>query len=428
MMAEDVFDHHYERVRFEISRFPRSDMRSAVRYLLKYARKKRSANRALINHFDKEIFRASIEHLCCAHPGNSSSSLKLSLRGDIMWIRKGWKDFLSDEVLAFLRSRDIVLGNLETPISPDHKVIDWMPDLFSYNSPPAMLDQLAQCFTAVSIINNHSLDQGFAGLRDTIRELKAREILSAGACVGSYGREYEVIRKNGCKVALLAYAWGLKSGRQPKAKDSTRLNIINLCDPSATTDYSMVEEHVRRARRERAQLIICSLHWGHEFELYPTHHMLKVARHLVYLGVDVIMGHHPHVLQPFEIIDVNADRPFAFDNIQDETDPKARKAVVIYSLGNFVSAMYARECLESCVFNLDFLNISGRLVLDSVSYIPTYCMKKPYGKFSPKVVAILEELKKHHPSHMKRVFTESCQNITERLGKALVYDPDRSHR
>lgn len=350
----------------------------------------------------------------------SLPALKISMGGDIMWMRKGWSDFISEEVLSFLQSRDIVLGNLETPVSPSHKVNEYMPDLFSFNSPPEMLDQLARCFTAVSIVNNHCLDQGIEGLHNTIRELDARNILHAGASVYSHGREYEVIKKNGCSVAFLAYAWGLNRGRLPRVADSARLNIINLCDPSAATDYSMVREHIRRARLEGAQLVICSLHWGHEFELYPTYHMLKVARHLVSLGIDVIMGHHPHVLQPFEVIDVNADRPVDFDNIRDETEPKARKAVVIYSLGNFVSAMYTRECLQSSVFNLDFLPENDRLVLDSVSYIPIYCIKKSGGKFSPKVVAVFEELKKHHPPHMKRVFKESCQNIAERLGKAFV--------
>jgi poly-gamma-glutamate synthesis protein (capsule biosynthesis protein) len=370
------------------------------------------------------MFRASIEEACSTRSGNPSSCLKLSLTGDIMWIRKGWNDFLSDEVLAFLQSRDIVLGNLETPVSPEHKVISSVPDLFSYNSPVAMLDHLSQCFTAVSIINNHSLDQGIAGLHNTIRELDARNIMHAGACVHGHGREYLVITRTGFRVGFLAFAWGLNAAKYPDAQLPARLNIVNFCDPVKPVDYTLVEDQIHRMHAEKVDLIVCSLHWGHEFETYPTYHMMTAARHLISLGVDVIMGHHPHVLQPFEIIDVNADRPFGFDNILDETEPKTRKAVVIYSLGNFVSAMYTRECLESSVFNLDFLHVDDRLILDSVSYIPTYCVKKSNGKFSPKVVALLEELKKDHPPRIKRVFTESCWNITARLGKAFAYDPE----
>ena len=182
MMAEDVFEHRYEQVRFEIAKFPLYDIKSIVYYCMKYGKKKRSANRALLSHFHEEKIRAPLRHPRLIRSGkhSSASDLKVSLTGDIMWIRKGWNEFLSDEVLSFLQSRDIVLGNLETPVSPDHEVIDWMPDLFSYNSPPAMLDHLAQGFTAVSIINNHSLDQGVAGLCNTLRELDSRDILSAG--------------------------------------------------------------------------------------------------------------------------------------------------------------------------------------------------------------------------------------------------------
>ena len=394
-MAREVFQYRFERVRYEIHQFPLHDIRSGLRYLSKYLFKKYSANPSLAGHFmQKTSSPFAARDRDTRNVGITSlPALKISLAGDIMWMRKGWKKFISEGVLSFLKSRDIVLGNLETPVSSSHKVNENMPDLFSFNSPPEMLDQLARCFTAVSLVNNHCLDQGVVGLYNTICELDERNILHAGACAYDRGREYEVIRKNGCSVAFLAYAWGLNRGRQPKTANAAPLNIMNLCDPSSPIDYSKVREHIRRARLERAQLIICSLHWGHEFEMYPTYHMMKVARHLVSLGVDVIMGHHPHVLQPFEIVDVNADRAFDFDNIRDGAEPKARKAVVIYSLGNFVSAMYTRECLESSVFNLDFLQVDDSLILDSVSCVPIYCMKKSGGKFRPKVVMLFEKLK-----------------------------------
>ena len=422
-MSREVFHHSFERVRYEMHQFPYNDIRSGIRYLAKYLFKKHSVNPTLASHFSQ---KKELPFSACSRDNRGASSaplptLKISMAGDIMWMRTGWGDFISEEVRSFLRSRDIVFGNLETPVSQSHKVNEYKPDLLSYNSPPEMLDQLAPCFTAVSLVNNHCLDQGSEGLYNTIRELETRNILHAGACVSDRGREYEVVRRKGCCVAFLAYAWGLNRGRRPQDADSARLNIMNLCDPSVMTDYSAVREHIRRARLKGAQLIICSLHWGHEFELHPTSHMMNVARHLVSLGVDVIMGHHPHVLQPFEVIDVNADRPTSFDNIRDETEPKARKAVVIYSLGNFVSAMYTRECLQSSIFNLDFLRVDGRLVLDSVSYLPIYCMKRANGKFSPKVLALPEELKKRHAPHTKRVLMEHYRNISAHLGKAFVY-------
>jgi poly-gamma-glutamate synthesis protein (capsule biosynthesis protein) len=424
VMAQEVFEHTYERVRYEITRFPLYDLKSALYYLLKYGGKKYSANPSLIRHFTHTKNTPLTKHDSGTRTEKYSPvpSLKISMVGDIMWMRKGWKEFLSEEVRSFLKGRDIVLGNLETPVSPVHRVIEYMPDLFSFNSPPAMLDQLAQCFTAVSIMNNHCLDQGIAGLFNTIGELDARNILHAGARAYDRGQEYAVIGKKESRIAFLAYAWGLNNVKGPQATSAARLNILNLSDPFKPVDYSIVKEHIRKAREERVDLVICSLHWGHEFEMYPTYHMMKVARDLISLGVDVIMGHHPHVLQPFEIIEVNADRPFDYNNIQDRSRPRARKAVVVYSLGNFVSAMYTKECLQSCIFNLNFVKKDDVLDLDTVSYIPTYCMKKQGGKLSTKVVNLLEELKKEHHPKRKGVLDVSYREITEHLGKAFIDD------
>jgi poly-gamma-glutamate capsule biosynthesis protein CapA/YwtB (metallophosphatase superfamily) len=421
-ISREVFHYRFEQVRYEARQFPLYDVRSVFRYLTKFLFKKHSVNPVLSRHFQQksDALVAACNQDVRTRGIASPLPLTISMVGDIMWMKKGWSDFVSEEVLAFFQTRDIVLGNLETPVSADHKVIEYLPDLFSFNSRPEMLDQLARCFTAVSLVNNHCLDQGIVGLQNTIRELDARNILHAGACAHDHGREYEVIRKTGCCVAFLAYAWGLNRGKQPKAAGAVRLNIMNLSDRSAATDYSLVREHIRKARQEGVQLIICSLHWGHEYELYPTHHMMQIARQLISLGVDVIMGHHPHVLQPFELIDVNADRPVGFDNVRDETDPWERKAVVVYSLGNFVSTMYTRECMQSVVFNLDLLLADGRLVLDAVSCMPIYCMKRSNGEFRPRVVSLLDEMRKPHPPRTKRVFQECCRDITNRLGNIAV--------
>jgi poly-gamma-glutamate synthesis protein (capsule biosynthesis protein) len=311
-----------------------------------------------------------------------------------------------------------VLGNLETPVSSDHRVIECLPDLFSFNGPTTMLDHLARCFSALSVVNNHCLDQGVVGLLNTLRELDERKILHAGACANDRDREYSLIRKNGSTVAFLAYAWGLNRGKDQRYRGPVRLNLLNLCDPSKPTDYSLVEEHVRQARAEQAELIVCSLHWGHEFEMYPTRHMMTIARQLVARGVDVIMGHHPHVVQPFEIIEVNADRPFGFDNVQDRSGPGYRRAIIAYSLGNFVSAMYTRECRQSIIFNIDLVRNNNGLALGSAAYTPVYCMgDRAGGETGAYVVDVLKELKKVQSEKSARELAASYQDIFGRLGR-----------
>jgi poly-gamma-glutamate capsule biosynthesis protein CapA/YwtB (metallophosphatase superfamily) len=418
-IEQEVFTFPYERIRYEAAQFPFYDIRSIIRYVLKYRMKKYSASQALIKHFlqTQLSFNFRTEDKTGLEKSTCAKTLKISMVGDIMWMRKGWNDFISDEVMSFLSGRDIVLGNLETPVSAHHAVIEFMPDIISFNSPPSMLDHLAQCFTAVSIVNNHCLDQGASGLYNTIRELDSRNILYAGARVYGRGREYAIIMQDGWKIAFLAYAWGVNNIIPCKSSHDAALNIINFADPLEPIDYSMATDHVRRAREDGADLVICSLHWGYEFEMYPTFHMMNIARSLISIGVDVIMGHHPHVLQPFEIIDVNADRPIDFQNIRDKSRPETRKAVIAYSLGNFISAMYTKECLESCVLNMDFVGNKGTLILDAISYLPTLCLKKQ-GR--TKVFNLVKELKNEHPSKLQKRFTDSYRGIERHLGSMCM--------
>ncbi len=417
-MTQDVFEKRYERIRYEVTKFSLYNVTSVIQYLRKYRSKKYSANPAIIGHFSRQrsfpIPGSAPDIL--KERGTSVPALRISMVGDIMWMRNGWDGFLSEEVLSFLSQRDIVLGNLETPVSSDHKVIECLPDLFSFNSPTSMLDHLARCFTALSIVNNHCLDQGTLGILNTLKELDARNILHAGACANDRNREYALIRKNGSTVAFLAYAWGLNRGKDQRYRGPVSLNLLSLCDPSKPTDYSLVEEQIRQARAERAELIVCSLHWGHEFEIYPTYHMMTIARQLIARGVDVIMGHHPHVVQPFEIIEVNADRPFGFDNVQDLARPGYRRAVIVYSLGNFVSAMYTRECRQSIIFNIDLVRNNKGLALGSVAYTPVYCMSdRTGGEKGAYVVDILKELRKGTGAKSARELTGSYRDLTERL-------------
>jgi hypothetical protein len=110
---------------------------------------------------------------------------------------------------------------------------------------------------------------------------------------------------------------------------------------------------------------IISLHWGHEFEFYPTPDLMQVGREIVRLGADLIVGTHPHVVQPLEVCFVNGyevrlrqqglDLPALGGRtgclLRDGTSVP-RKALIVYSLGNFVTAMYTRHCRTGLILSL----------------------------------------------------------------------------
>ena len=100
---------------------------------------------------------------------------------------------------------------------------------------------------------------------------------------------------NGIKTALLSYTFDMNGNEYEK---KYLINEVRFNDEDP--DLSLVERHVRLARERGADLVIASIHWGWEFEMYPHKNVMEAARRVMDLGVDVILGSHPHVSQPME--------------------------------------------------------------------------------------------------------------------------------
>jgi hypothetical protein len=122
---------------------------------------------------------------------------------------------------------------------------------------------------------------------------------------------------------------------------------------------------------ESLDIKIISLHWGHEYEYYPDALQIAVARKIVSLGADIIMGSHPHVQQPYDVCSVNG---YKFNSIpieegakslclvQDKMNARPRKALIIYSLGNFITTMVSFYSQIGLIQGLNFVKtLDGHL-------------------------------------------------------------------
>lgn len=125
-----------------------------------------------------------------------------------------------------------------------------------------------------------------------------------------------VVERNGIKIALLSYTCDMNGNEYEKKH---LINEVRFNDEAP--DFSLVERHVARAREKGADCIIASVHWGWEFEMYPHKNIVEAGHKLAELGVDVVLGSHPHVSQPME-------RYRTADG---------KQHLIIYSLGDFVS-------------------------------------------------------------------------------------------
>jgi poly-gamma-glutamate capsule biosynthesis protein CapA/YwtB (metallophosphatase superfamily) len=332
------------------------------KYFAKYRNKKFSAPMEEVRYFDaqRKLLRfVAVEPLSPAHKLRA----KLAMVGDLMWIRNDWETFVAKEILDALNRFDAVLGNLETVISPNFKVPSFLPDYMKFNSHPGLVQSFKKhtggnIFTALSIANNHTMDYSDRGILDTMDFLDSNRILHSGVRKDKAVKRYTTFIRNGIKFGFYAATFGLNDQSEGQRTKLT-LNILPGLAPETGTaiDISQVRAVLAAMDEEEVDFKIVSLHWGFEYEFYPSPKTMQVGREIVAAGADVIMGSHPHVQQPSEICYVNGYEKRhvrlkdQFPSMVDATgcvlkDARggARKALILYSLGNFTTAMYTFLC------------------------------------------------------------------------------------
>lgn len=240
--------------------------------------------------------------------------LKMTFVGDILLAGQAGRiiqetdriEYPFEKVVSVLSRADITFGNLECALTGNivtRNVRQGPNKWFCFKTPPKMGKALVYGgFDIVTLANNHSMNGGERGLKDTIETLNELAIEYIGA-----GQNYEeahelkITEAKGFKIGFLGYSdLGYASATKTKpgiAKVS--LDILNEITEA----------------KNRVDILIISLHWGIEGSTEPTERQRKLAQQIIDAGADLIIGHHPHVLQPIE---------------------KYKGKLIAYSLGNFV--------------------------------------------------------------------------------------------
>jgi poly-gamma-glutamate synthesis protein (capsule biosynthesis protein) len=233
----------------------------------------------------------------------------------------GWGALFSDVSDVFDKA-DFGFVNLETPVAPAHS---HGSKPFLFDAPVALLDGLkANGIKIVSFANNHVMDQGWAGFAETREHLRDEGILFAGSGdTAPLAWKPVIVEANGIKVGWLGMTRWLNGGRNPDKDDLPHVNFFPYPGESAGApgaDEAQVLEAVKEARAQ-CDLLVVSIHWGIEYAPAPRPEDVETAHKMLEAGASVIVGHHPHVLQPVETY-----------KTQD-----GRNTVIFYSLGNFLS-------------------------------------------------------------------------------------------
>ena len=209
--------------------------------------------------------------------------------------------YMFTDIETIIRKYDLKFCNQESIIGGRTIGISGYP---SFNSPDEIGDELVNLgFNLISLANNHTLDKGENAVYYSNSYWKEKGVMTAG----SYSSEEErnkinIYEKNGIKFAFLAYT----TTSNASVKKDYLLNLYSA---------DIVKKDVD-AIKNNVDVIIVSMHWGVENENTPTESQKQIAEYLSSLGVNIVIGHHPHVVQPVEYIN---------------------DTLVIYSLGNFIS-------------------------------------------------------------------------------------------
>ena len=211
---------------------------------------------------------------------------------------------------TLVSSADLAICHLETPLSGPGVRPSGAPRFAAPHQVAAAIRYAG--YDGCSTASNHSIDQGSAGIRTTLGALDAVDVGHAGtARTRSEARRITTYEVDGVTIVHLSYAFGF-NGLQPKHPWEA-----NLIDPAR------IIARARRARREGADLVVVSLHWGIELRHAPSSWQLDVARRLTKSGaIDLIVGHHAHVVQPIR---------------------RVQRRWVAYGAGNSLTGMLAKD-------------------------------------------------------------------------------------
>ncbi|MGD9977145.1 MAG: CapA family protein [Bacteroidales bacterium] len=286
-----------------------------------------------------------------------SSTLSLMFVGDVMGhapqITSAYDEksgtYSYDSVFVRMKDvfalADVVVANLEVTLAGGPYT-----GYPQFSSPDNLVDGLANAGVDVLVTaNNHSVDRGRDGAIRTINVLSQKGIPHTGTFIDSASREGSnplIVEKNGFRLGLLNYTYGTNGIPVPFPV------IVNLIDTA------VIRQDVAKARFLGVDEVIVFIHWGNEYETSPSRTQINLANFMEQLGVRIIIGSHPHVVQRMEA---------AYD-----TDSTTGQ-VVVYSLGNFVSNQRKRYCNGGVVALVQLKkNETGKTQIVEAGYIPVW--------------------------------------------------------
>lgn len=331
-------------------------------------------------------------------PVPKDAELHLVAVGDIMMhhdVKKAARDggfaSLWPEVSPLLKGADVAFGNLETPVAPE----TGRPGApFVFNAPAELPGALKEAgWTVLSTANNHAWDQGSKGLLETHSRLDAAGLAHSGSgATKAEAAKPVVIERNGLRLGLLAFTDVFNSNLNGR-EDRPWVQALDLPEAEAAI----------KALRPTVDALVVSVHWGNEYHLRPSARQRRSAEALVAAGADLVIGHHPHVLQPMGWVEAGG-----------------RKGFVAYSLGNFISNQDRKwqpqdplsegDNRDGVLLQVRFIKPPGAPMRLEPAYEPLWVDNR-WGQPGPRIIRV-RRLVQPEDEAMATVFQQRAKRIS----------------
>ena len=294
-------------------------------------------------------------------------------------------------VAPIVMEYDIAIANLEVTLAG--KPYKGYPQ---FSAPDALAETLvASGFDLILTANNHSCDRGSKGVVRTLDVLDKLGVMHTGTFRSKEERDKNyplMIKQNGMKVAVLNYTYGTNGLTVSKPL------IINYIDSA------VIRKDVEKAKKLNADYIICNMHWGREYKSLPDGYEKKWEAFCYNVGVDMVIGGHPHVVQPIV-----------------KKEIKGKEKLTAWSLGNFVSNMSVRYTRGGLMVGAKVKKENKTTSLSDAEYWLVYVHKKQEGAVKQYYILPEFDYNTYRPgffsseelSKMNRFFSDSRKLFKE---------------
>lgn len=300
----------------------------------------------------------------------------ISCVGDMLAEEKLYKSHLIGgrtdfhDVFTFVRpyfaASDLTVGNLETmlcaaaPYTGEQYKVDGK---YHCNAPQSFLDAVRQAgFDFLMLANNHNLDCGAAGIRETLNRIDDAGLMRTGLFAGPAERRFALVEVNGIRLALLSWStWYNRN--ETRLTDEGRRALLNEYAPDrAASD-------IAAARAAGAEFVLTYIHWGvdAEYKTEPSASMRRMAQELADAGADYIVGSHTHSVQPHDLI----------------TARDGRIVPVAWSMGNFVTSELMSVSRSTGILQIELTRQNGKVRVTGETFIPCYIPDSACGLSYP---------------------------------------------